>query len=169
LGPEDLDSSLAVGGRGHAAEDDDGELEALGGVDGHHADGVGVGFGEDCFGDSGGLFALVCCPGEVGAEAAVFDLRPGAGLVHDEADAAPGVAGSGAGGGDFEDTAVGDDLAEDLAGGEPAGGVVGLAEPLHGFPDGVDKEVVGDGGSEGEGAAGALPGEEVVVAAAEER
>ena len=89
-------------------------------------------------------------------------------VVDDEADTAPGVTGAGADRGDLEHAAVGDDLGENLAGREPAGGVVGAAQPFHCLADRVGEELIGDRGGERERAATALPRVQVVVATAEE-
>ncbi len=119
--PEHLDAALAVRRGGHAGQDDDRELQALGGVDRHHADGVRVGLGQHRLGDARGLFALVGGPGEVRTQAAVLHLGPRPRLVDDEADPAPGVAGPRADRGDLEHSAVGDDLRRALRSGSASG------------------------------------------------
>ena len=88
-------------------------------MDRHHADGVDVGLGQHRLGDARLLLALVGRPGQVRAQAAVGDLGPGAGLVDDEPQPAPRVAGARAGGADLEHAPVLDEPGQHLAGREP--------------------------------------------------
>ena len=77
----------------HARHDGDGELEALGAVDGHDAHGVVVALGQDGLGHPGPLGRLRLHPAQVLAEVPAGGLAPGPGLVDDEAQPAPHVAG----------------------------------------------------------------------------
>ncbi len=141
-------------------------------MDRHHAHRVGVGLGQHRLGDARDLLTLQRRPGQVGAQAAVRDLRPRPGLVDDEPQPAPRIPRTRAGGGrDLEHAAVGDDRGEHLARGQPAGVEVQLAEVGQRGADRAGGQRVGlvEPRVDGERSAAVLPPPQVVVAAAEQR
>ncbi len=72
-------------------DDGDRKFEALGGVDGHHPDGVVVVLGQDRVGDAG-LRGLQRGPLKVAPDTVTAGVSPGAGLFEHESQAAPHVA-----------------------------------------------------------------------------
>ena len=124
-----------------AGEDDDGELDALGGVDRHDAHGVVVLFGDDGLDDLGVGLGLVLGPVEELAESGAVVVAEGAGLVEEESVAGPVFAGLALDDGELHQASLADRVADEFADGHlPALGG-GLVEPAHGVGDGI---VVGD-------------------------
>ncbi len=127
VGPLDTDADgdrLVTGVRGppgdprldecplHAetGEDDDRELESLGGVDGEQLDCVVVRFVRNGLGDEGALFGLGAKPlDELAERCDGPGLAQRTGLFGDKAEAAPRFAGTRAGDREFEQLAASDD------------------------------------------------------------
>ena len=138
-------------------------------MDGHHPDGVDIGLRQNRLGDPGAFLALPSDPGEVGPEAAVLSLRPRPGLVDDEPEPAPLVAGPRLRGGHLEHPAVVDQQRQHRVRGQPADPVVQAVQVVQRGGDRVPGQSVGDRCEEVERAAVVLPGPQVVVAQPEQR
>ncbi len=166
--PQHLHRGGRSRGLAQAADDHQGELEALGAVGGEDAHRVVVGLGERDLTHLGPVVGEHVGPGEPAAQVGAAGLDEGPRLVDHPAEAAPDVAGAGLVEGQGERTEVGHDAVEhrwrrvDLAlavqqrqvgqgVGDGAGGIVGLG-PARVPP-----------------AAGELPADQVVVATAVER
>ena len=91
----------------------DGELQPLGGVDGHYADGVVVGLGDDRLDDPRSLLRLQLRPVDELTQGAAAGLGEGARLVEDEAEPLPALPRPPVGEGELEESPLADDRLDD--------------------------------------------------------
>ena len=105
-----------------------GELQSLGAVDRHDPHGVIVGLGQDGLGHPGPLGRLAVDPVQVLAQVAAGGLAPRPGLVDDEAQPPPDVAGPALGEPELEGPPVAGDPVEQLRRRQPVALVVQRAQ-----------------------------------------
>ena len=156
---------------GHARQDHDGELEALGGVNGEDAHAVVVGLGQDRLGHPGVVGALQPGPRHVVAQVGAAGVGPGSGLIDHEPEPPPHVAWPPAGHCGLEGAALPDQPVDQGGRAGPALGPVEFGKV--GDPLGhrvVRRRVLGQPAKQREPApASQTPVSQVVVAAAVER
>ena len=109
----------ALGHGRHARDDGDGELESLGAVDGHDSHGIVVALGQDGLGHPRTFGRLQVHPAQVLAQIASGGLAPRPGLVDDETQSPPHVAGPPFGEAELHGPPVGRDPVEQLRRGQP--------------------------------------------------
>ena len=114
---------------GHARQDGDGELQALGAVDGQDADGIVVDLGKHGLGDPAVVVGQGQAPVDEAPQRPTSRFVEEAGPIGQEPDPSPGVAGPGLAERHLEDSPVADEAFQHPGGAEVVAEAVDRSQP----------------------------------------